>query len=173
MSTRSVIARKTQSGFKGTYHHWDGYPSALGATLFHLHRDHFDGDIEAMLKTLIDDHPAGWSTINGADFSLEPGYGSVGPQCYCHGDRHEKGNSITDKNASACGCEYAYVFDGNGNMEIWSSYCDPRGKFSGQKMIGAFGMGDPKAVWQCWESVDLNGMEPDWKAIQNKERIAQ
>ena len=30
MSTRSIIARKTDEGFIGTYHHWDGYPSGVG-----------------------------------------------------------------------------------------------------------------------------------------------
>jgi hypothetical protein len=34
----------------------------------------FHGDADKMLKTLIDDHPAGWSTINGADWSVKPGY---------------------------------------------------------------------------------------------------
>jgi hypothetical protein len=73
MSTRSVIARATPTGFKGRYHHWDGYPEGLGATLFQIHREVFSGDTGAMLKTLLDKHPAGWSTINGADWSLKPG----------------------------------------------------------------------------------------------------
>lgn len=73
MSTRSVIARKTQTGFTGVYHHWDGYPSGLGATLFELFNGQFHRDLEALLKYLIDDHPAGWSTINGADFTLPAG----------------------------------------------------------------------------------------------------
>lgn len=76
MSTRAAIARpngESESGaprFKGRYHHWDGYPSGLGATLFEIYRSVFDRDIEAMLKMLLDKHPAGWSTINGADWSL-------------------------------------------------------------------------------------------------------
>jgi hypothetical protein len=56
------------------YHHWDSYPEGLGTTLAELYATHFAGDLSKMLKTLIDDHPAGWSTINGADFSLEPGF---------------------------------------------------------------------------------------------------
>lgn len=74
MSTRSVIARKNgTSGFIGVYHHWDGYPSGLGATLHELRNGHFQGSTEHMLRFLIDEHPAGWSTINGADFSQPPG----------------------------------------------------------------------------------------------------
>lgn len=70
MSTRSAIARPTADGFAGRYHHWDGYPTGLGATLFQIHTEVFNGDTERMLEVLIDEHPAGWSTINGADWSL-------------------------------------------------------------------------------------------------------
>lgn len=74
MGTRSVIARPDGTGFKGVYHHWDGYPSGVGATLFLARRAFFDGDTEAMLRFLIDEHPAGWSSINGADLRLETGF---------------------------------------------------------------------------------------------------
>lgn len=79
MSTRSAIARPVPSEdgkikFVGVYHHWDGYPQGLGATLFELYNGFFKRDLDAMLKTLIDDHPAGWSTINGKDLSLAPGF---------------------------------------------------------------------------------------------------
>lgn len=79
MSTRAAIARPTSNegeaiSFAGTYHHWDGYPTGLGSTLFELYRGHFNRDLDAMLKFLIDDHPGGWSTINGKDLSLPPGF---------------------------------------------------------------------------------------------------
>lgn len=75
MSTRAAIVRiNGEHGFKGRYHHWDGYPSGLGATLFNLYRGQFKRDLPAMLHVLIDKHKAGWSTINGANFNLEPGY---------------------------------------------------------------------------------------------------
>jgi len=71
MSTRGVIARKDGDGFTGRYHHWDSYPSGLGATLYHwAHRM----PRERMLRMLLDEHPAGWSTIVGTDPSLTPGY---------------------------------------------------------------------------------------------------
>lgn len=162
-----------------------------------------------MLKFLIDEHPAGWSTINGADFSLEPGFkrdGDLpcevcqcpnwmhytqyypahglptppsfngksyavfnhgykepdlphGPECYCHGGRNEEPNKITELNASGCGCEWAYVFDGD-TMEIQSSYTDEG------KMIGMFGCGDPEAEWRTVYTVDLRGSEPNWEKIE-------
>jgi hypothetical protein len=173
VSTRSCIARQNGEGFTGVYHHWDGYPTGLGASLFHLYNGHFQKDIKVMLKTLIDDHPAGWSTITDRDFSLEAGYIELDkknaennwmskgrPQCYCHGDRHEEAQVITEKNASDVGCEYAYVFDDNGRMRIMSSYND-----DGSKMIGMFGSGNPDAGWRQIAIVELNGKEPDWEEI--------
>lgn len=74
MSTRSVIARPAGDGFAGRYHHFDGYPTGLGKTLWDLYRDRYAEDLEAMTAELIDAHPAGWSSINGADWSLEPGF---------------------------------------------------------------------------------------------------
>lgn len=166
MSTRSVIARKTARGFKGVYHHWDGYPTGLGATLFGAFNGYFKRDINAMLAYLIDAHPAGWSTINRADFTQpagfhEKGFTSDGPQCYCHGGRNEKGSSLTEATAQASGCEWAYVFDGD-KMLVLSSYCP-----DGAKMIGMFGCGDPNAKWYEVGNVDLRGHEPDWKAIED------
>ena len=70
MSTRSCIARsKGVSDFSGVYHHWDGYPSGLGQTLFALYNGHFKKNLNEMLKYLIDDYPA-WFSINDADFNL-------------------------------------------------------------------------------------------------------
>ena len=150
MSTRSVIARKDGLTFKGVYHHWDGYPSGLGATLFGLRNGQYKGDTQAMLKALIDEHPAGWSTLNGDK-----------RECYCHGGRAEEANPITEQNAAGCGCEWAYIFDGNGKMEIQSSF-----RRNGHKMIGMFGCGDPESVWKAVAIVDLDGQEPNWEAIE-------
>lgn len=87
MSTRSCIARLTgPNAFKGVYHHWDGYPTALGATLWDVYQNHFERNLEKMLSFLIDEHPAGWSTINGADFTVEPGFGEKRPCKHCGKD---------------------------------------------------------------------------------------
>jgi hypothetical protein len=74
MSTRSAIARPNGDGFTGVYHHWDGYPSGLGRTLFRLFRDQTIGSVGHTLDFLIDKHPAGWSTINGADWRYSGHY---------------------------------------------------------------------------------------------------
>lgn len=172
MATRGVIARKTANGgFKGVYHHWDSNPEGLGQTLFELYKTHFKEDLEAMLKFLIDDHPAGWSTINDKDFTKPAGFydmtserlGQEGnpPMCYCHGDRNEKAWETTDKNASGSGCEWAYVFDTQEKtMRVMSSY-----RLNGNKMIGCFGSGDENAVWKCRKIVQLERSEPNWEKI--------
>jgi hypothetical protein len=129
VSTRGIIARSTGEGtFAGRYHHWDSYPSGLGLTLVELYRGHFKQDLNRLLQVLLDEHPAGWSTILHKDFNLKPGYTNIGtrpdrmsidkfqnqplnrrPQCYCHGHRHEDGFLHDEK--SDCGAEWAYVLD--------------------------------------------------------------
>ena len=180
MSTRASIARLTCVSpvkWAGRYHHWDGYPSGLGATLWKLYHGHFKRDLDPMLKVLLDDHPAGWSSLNSTDFDQEPGFAEPldstnqsadQPQCYCHGDRQEEDWLVTDENASGSGCEWAYVFtsakatDGkrHDTMLVLSSY-SPDGK-----MIGMFGMGDDQAVWPVVAVVDLNGEEPNWEQME-------
>lgn len=107
MSTRAVIARTTQKGegFKGVYHHNDGYPRELGKYIIGLYK-YFHGDIEKMMHFIIDEHPAGWSTLDG-DWKLKPGYNEnyrlpqTSPKqrrahCFCHGDRHYEENFYDD-----------------------------------------------------------------------------
>jgi len=158
MSTRSVIARKTESGFRGVYHHWDGYPSGLGQTLFNVRRWVFGGDTNSMLAYLIDAHPAGWSTVNGCRWF------DARPRCYCHNDRNEPPCEMTEANASGSGCEYVYVFDAEGSrMTILSSHS------GSAKMIGMFGLGDPEAHWVEVKSLDLDSeVEPEWSAFDGK-----
>lgn len=167
MATRGGIARVTGSGtFKGRYHHWDGYPAGLGKTLWTLYRERYGKDLDKMLAELIDEHPAGWSTINDADWSLPPGFTEYRrgvektrrPECFCHGDRHEEAWEIDEKNSSGSGCEYVYAFrveDGKDVMVVLSSY-DPD---TGRKMIGMFGFGNENAVWHPIAKIDLESDE--------------
>lgn len=192
MSTRSAIARLSSRQpleFRGRYHHWDGYPSGLGRTLWHLYHTHFQRDLSAMLEVLLDQHPAGWSTIVGADFTRQAGFqemrmcggaradeavsddpfGAVShaaaPQCYCHGERQEAAWEVTQENAAGSGCEYVYAFPPSSEQEpdrmlILSSYIA-----SGTKMVGMFGMGDPQAQWRVLAEVLLQDAEPDWERL--------
>lgn len=177
MATRGAIVRATgTNSFAGAYHHWDSYPTSLGSTLWNLYHERYKKDLDAMLKELIDDHPAGWSTINDADWNQSPGYTEYKdtteteekqrPQCYCHGDRRESANVVTEKTAANVGCEYVYAFGEENErpyMLILSSYVGER------KMIGMFGMGDPDATWHILAKIMLNSEEPDWSKIEQKE----
>ncbi len=163
MSTRGAIVHLTNREpvrFTGVYHHWDSYPQGLGATLWHAWHGHFGGSTEQMLRVLIEDHPAGWSTINGADFSKPAGYGHrAGPECYCHGERSEEAHTVTEEDAAGIGCEWVYAFD-EGRMLVLRSL-----RPNGVPMIGMFGSGDPESAWRIAATIDLAGTEPDWSAI--------
>jgi hypothetical protein len=163
MSTRSCIGRKTKSGFEAVYHHWDGYPSGVGQTLFQIRKSHFKNDTKKMVNFLLS--KPGWSTIN-KDWDM--------PVAEMDSDKVEDGGPIyydasradqellTNKNASGSGCEYAYIFEDD-KMHILSSVTMINGEKS--KMIGMFGMGDENACWDLLATIDLNGDEPDWDEI--------
>jgi hypothetical protein len=189
MGTRAVIARWTDQDkgeWAGQYHHWDGYPSALGATLYQrLH----GRDIAPILDVLL---AHTWSTINGKSWDLPVGYNerhicraivrgkrcgrpisqhghrikhpyTDGPNCYCHGDRREPPwELLTQDTASEAGCEWAYVIDpARRTMTVLECAVD------GRHMVGMFGSGAPArdVVWTERAIVFLDNPEPDWEAL--------
>lgn len=106
MSTRAVIARvlpEVEGGFKGVYHHSDGYPEGLGKHLWGLVHGQFAGRLPAMLTYLIDQHSAGWSCLLGE-----------ARECYCHPKRKRAaepmGNWYTHENIEG-DIEWLYAFD--------------------------------------------------------------
>lgn len=169
MGTRGIIAFGTPEKWRGNYHHWDSYPTGLGATLWDAyHSAFFNKDLALMEKTLVDDHLAGLSSICGADFSKPFGYVSTlpkdldspeyeeyqaKPKCYCHGDRSEEP-----------GEPYSYDKDNvsggnNGFSSWWYTYIIEKT--------------EDGAILHCllpdsslpMESYDLNGEEPDWEKV--------
>jgi hypothetical protein len=76
VSTNGTIARSTgEATFEGVYHHWESYPNeGLGQFLIHILTGHFQNDLARMLCFLIDENPAGWSTIINKDVTLMQGY---------------------------------------------------------------------------------------------------
>lgn len=186
MSTRSGIARRKGDGFEGVYHHWDGYPTALGETLWKVYREQFCSDLSRMLTTLIDEHPAGWSTINDSDFGATPGFrcdggswegrSDAGPECYCHGDHSEEANLINQD--SDQGMEWAYVFDEEANTmavleRIRVGPGAEEGGFEGDHATGLVGTlgankdtGQREDAWAIRWVGKLEGEEPDWERIE-------
>lgn len=103
MSTRGCIAYKTKSGWTGVYHHWDSYPTWLGAKIFDVIKSKFrlNSNLKSTLKNFIaqyiNEHPAGWSSFPTV--------------CYCH-DRGEKASAmISHANSDPLFIEWVYVIN--------------------------------------------------------------
>ena len=168
MSTRSIIARKTEEGFAGVYHHWDGYPVGLGQTLYRMYK-HVP-ELNTLTKLLIDEHPAGWSSINGVDWSQPIGYvtgidDNNAPQCFCHGDRSETVDQpYTDQ--TDCGAEFAYAFESSIEDETDLLHIYERQYGDGSHTTEFFGMTSSDGGWALIKTIDLLSSEDiDWQGI--------
>lgn len=111
MGTRAVIAKPDgEMGWVGRYHHWDGYPSGLGATLAEWHERLGAAELT---RILIDEEKVGWSTINDADLTLPPAWEELGgsersgPLSYSV--RGETDELLITHDGDDCGTEWAYV----------------------------------------------------------------
>jgi len=127
--------------------------------------------MHALTKLLIDDHPAGWSTINDADLTLAPGFtedhevrtsksenGERNPECFCHGDRAEEAMPIDEMEDA--GMEWAYVLDGETQtITVFERV------YNGQHGTGYFGLGPTPVEWAERIVVDIHGQEPDWEKV--------
>ena len=109
MSTRSVIAMKTENGYIGVYCHFDGYISGVGKILF---ENYFD---ETKLKKLI---------AEGSISSLGKRIGTKhsfderpkNETTFYHRDRGEKIQILTWKTPeqiirNMCDCEFFYIWN--------------------------------------------------------------
>ena len=195
MATRGVIARPAGNGWEGRYHHWDSYPSGLGKTLWDAYHRFFRRDIDAMTSYLIDQHPAGWSTIVGADLTLPPGFTEHGnsrfgdyskglitweeyrnlpqnrrPQCYCHGDRNEPEQLITH-DQDPVDLEWAYVLSPTSMtvlISVPTTWDDPalNGRTPTEFDI-KWNLRPLK--WVVAGVVDWDGPEPAWETLVRAE----
>ena len=159
MSTRSIIAIQNKTGFKGGYHHWDGYPTGLGEYLF----DTFQED--------------GWAMVEKATSHSWSSF--MSEECHCCGtmsDGRTEEFWVADENTD-CGAEYVYAFlheswvDNTGEtkhnhfMNIYAR------KLDGKQVVEFFGMTTPNAQWELISSVDLNGKKPDFKKIEQEQYV--
>lgn len=180
MSTRAIIARITGDDFEGRYHHSDGYPSGLGRFLYRAWREQFGRDTRAMLRLLVDEHPAGWSSIQGSDLHKPAGYRergvrhpgepmreeyadlgewftahdawerTQGPRCYCHGDRHEEPE------------ELARLSDAAYWRETWCEWAYALNEERPLMLI--YKVRGDQCIYVT--TVRLDADEPDWAAIE-------
>ncbi len=63
MSTHSVIARPTGTGYTGIYVHLDGYPSARLPLLLAAYQHRFARDVDAMSVHLIGQVTIAWDEL--------------------------------------------------------------------------------------------------------------
>lgn len=113
MGTRSFIAMKTNTGYKGVYCHWDGYLDHNGRILYEHYKDNFD---VAMLLDMGNMSSLGKSIGDKTSFDAP-----VPDQCvFYHRDRGEEFRVTTTptldrmlRYAECSGAQYFYLFDGN------------------------------------------------------------
>jgi hypothetical protein len=119
MSTSGAIFRKNIDGsLEGRYHHFDSYPEGLGKALHGIYKSEFSQNLSEMMKILIDEHPAGWSTICKSS-SMKTAI------CYCHMMSKEPGSAafVSVSDAFDCSAEYCYIIDpAKKTMEIVDYY---------------------------------------------------
>jgi len=146
MSTRSIIAIPEGDGWKGRYVHYDGYPTGVGQTVWHIVKT--AGLAEA--ARILTSKPIGWSGISdnpdgtppiNPGYDHEPGYGYA----YIPEDDTEDWwihSTDTDKSW----CEWYYILADNG---LWVGTLD-----------GADYTPHHIAI------IPWGGDEPDWYQIQ-------
>jgi hypothetical protein len=192
MSTRGIIARKTgRRSWEGVYHHFDSYPTCLGKTIWDMIHNEFNGNAEEFLKFAIDEHPAGWSHImDGNIFTEDFTKFEQGKQCYCHGYLAERDGISPDKSLlirypecnrdpqerylNCLFWEWIYVIDPKKNtMTIFCNY-DTKRKFK-VKDTGEDGTyyeyDSTMFAFKKVTTVKLDGPEPDWEKIEDKEEL--
>ena len=179
MSTRGAIARPTPDGrWRGRYHHFGAYPAGLGRELFGLYHHTFGRDHEQMTRVLIDEHPAGWSSLiarnlgsrafTGEDFARvgfqafdDPHHGMI-PQCYCHGQRSERTPMLvcrydispTESPCDQLFIEWAYAITSEGLRVFASVYPETPGQVYRHRLI-------TEVAWN-------RTIAPDWERIEQR-----
>jgi hypothetical protein len=72
MSTRAIIAYKTDSKWTGVWNHWEGHPQYLGAAIIKRIAV-LDGNLRQFARQFIDRCPEGWSDFAKGERTDEGG----------------------------------------------------------------------------------------------------
>ncbi|GAA3744574.1 hypothetical protein [Salinactinospora qingdaonensis] len=173
MSTRGAIAVLTGDSWQGRYHHFASYPAGLGRTLFRLYHQTFGRDHAAMATTLVEQHPAGWSTIinpAGPHPFTVPDFDHSGfaepdssdharfPACYCHGSRNDSAQLLVCRcpgNTEGClplWIEWVYVLTPTG-MQVLTSHHPDSDREAAHRLV----------AWVPWQQE-----EPYWQHLHQR-----
>jgi hypothetical protein len=171
VSTRAAIARKTNNGWVGVYHHSDGYPTGLGAFLWERLKSSYAGDIERFLRETVDAHPAGWSHImdghiltpvpSGHALRADPvGYG---PACYCHTYAEAQ---YPENIIRGCECENPRVKEPSCDPLFieWVYVFDPDART--MTVLASVWASEDRKAHTHVATVSVDGPEPDWEAFE-------
>lgn len=155
MATRGCIAYLSGNDIRGVYHHYDSYPSGLGAALFHFRNNVF-GSTDIMLDELIDKTPNGWKSISRtttANNVRQKAFNLQGKlvNLVCPGP-------INLADLASYDIEYAYIFfDSSMTIIGKAKRFDSSNQYYKEYYTGYVMLGN----------IDLNGEEPDWKCNEN------
>jgi hypothetical protein len=153
MSTRSAVAEPAGDGWRGRYHHWDGYPTNKAADLWKIVQR--DG-VQMARQVLIHEH-RGWSST---DADQQPGEGYLGNARAnvvvgygeAYSDEEQPDQWETSEEPDSLWIEWVYVLADKGMTVLASAY--PQ---DGYKHVGFF---------------EWDGQEPDWEAVEARRYAA-
>nr|WP_312026899.1 hypothetical protein [Streptomyces sp. WAC 06725] len=152
MSTRSFLARPTETGYSGIYVHLDGIPSHHLPLLLTARRYRFGGNTDALTRYLVDQVAVGWDELgtdllDGAPTALHAALtgGESWPSrtmddLICPDGSPPQRMTVTEESASEQDLQWGYVLHPHG-IEVISLHdnlrgpvvswdTDPRARFS-------------------------------------------
>jgi hypothetical protein len=149
MSTRSIIARvgKAEGEFSGVYAHWDGMPRTRGPLLWKILHEEFNGDLKAALVYLIDEHRAGWSSLDHRN-------------CYCHPHLSKDADHKGRKPERANIFTHADVVTGKTDIEWLYAFDEERNRLFVRDISH-----DAESL------IELSEPEPDWAVVECGEEL--
>lgn len=112
----------------------------------------FKGDVSAFIEERIEKHKGGWSIF--------------AERCYCHDMQRDDGDMIItdqDENSdSPLFIEWVYVVSSR-LLTVYAHY------FTGKHQPEERGYAAPLYGWYIVDQFPLNGPEPNWKALEEKD----
>lgn len=149
MSTRSIIARvgKVEGEFSGVYAHWDGTPRCRGPLLWKIIHEEFDSDLKVALVFLIDEHRAGWSSLDRRN-------------CYCHPHLSKDADHKGRKPEAANIYTHADVVTGKTDIEWLYAFDEQRNRLFVRDISN-----DAEML------IELSDPEPDWAGVECGEQL--
>lgn len=113
MGTRSIVGLKTGKGWFGRYVHWDGYPSGVGAAVWHIAKR--DGLSKTVATLLMENYS--WSTLTAQENPNEDEFG-YDAECFVKGYGYKHGDATPDQiitdDGDKWGTEWAYIISREG-----------------------------------------------------------